>query len=179
MIGSFPISDSPISDFVSGSLYVEFVSEAGFIIGGTVDGYGKEKGYDSTGGLLVGGAFVSRVGAILAGGYPIYGDVLLGDMPYLVRQTESVGGFVFGGEADYVRNYPYTFAGGFVVGGECEYTRVSYYNALGGFVVGGYGDEEGDFSKVILVYFSLKWPECLFVPPSERLDIPNILRSLE
>lgn len=177
MLGLTPIAGAPTGDFHNDLLFIEKASIGGIVLGGTAEVI-RIIQVDGVGGLLFGGSWPKTEGT--AGtGYPIYGDFCYGDMPYIERQQEMEGGFIAGGQANYIREWNRVAEGGFVLGGSADYVRIWNRETVGGMIFGGYGDEQGDFSKLILATFLLKWPEAMFVPPSEKWDIPNILRSLE
>ena len=177
MLGLTPTSGAPISDFHNDLLYTESVSTGGAIAGGTVEVI-RVLQIEGGAGAVAGGSSPESHGET-GTGYPIYGDVGYGDMPYLERQAEMEGGAVVGGVADFLTVRSEVASGGALAGGLADYIRIWNQVATGGALGGGWSDEDGDFSKIIAVEFLLKWPEVLFVPPSERWDIPNLLRSLE
>lgn len=177
MLGSSPISDFSIGDFTSGSLYDVYVTVGGAVAGGACDVV-RVLQVLGVGGATAGGSSPEAHGSG-SSGYPIYGDIGYGDMPYLERQFTMQGGAIVGGTADIQQIRQEVAVGGAIAGGLAPYIRIWCQVATGGALGGGWSDEDGDFSKIITVEFLLNWPEVLFVPPSERWDIPNILRSLE
>jgi len=160
------------------SLFKKVFASSGGIAGGASDVIRIES-MIPVGGAVGGGASSEILGLLGAGGYPMYGDVCYGDMPYLLRQFESVGGAIAGGKADINITRPSMSIGGAIFGGASAYVRIWSWESVGGFIGGGWGDEDGDFSKVVYATFIFRQPEVIFVGPSERWDIPNILRSLE
>ena len=178
MLGLTPTAGAPIADFHNDLLFTEAVGLGGAVVGGTGAVIRIVSVLPNIGGAVAGGSSPDTRGAI-GTGYPIYGDFCYGDMPYLERQQEMEGGMVAGGAADFLRVRVDSSDGGAIVGGVANYIRIWCQVSNGGSLGGGWSDEDGDFSKVISVEFVLKWPEALFVPPSERWDINNVLRSIE
>lgn len=177
MLSLTPIAGAPTSDFHNDLLFTEAVSRGGAVVGGTA-AIIRILQVEGVAGAVAGGSFTKSYGGVGVG-FPIYGDLSYGDMPYLERQGEMEGGAVAGGTSPFLTVRTESAVGGALAGGEAPYVRIWNQESVGGALGGGWGDEDGDFSKIITATFSLRWPEALFVPPSERWDIPNILRSLE
>lgn len=179
MIASSPISDFSIADFTSGSLYLVATSAGGSIAGGSSNGYEKTRVAVPTAGAVGGGAFVWTYGVLTAGGYPMYGDLCYGDMPYLLRQSESVGGAVAGSANDddavYSRLWVKAADGGALVGGLAEYFRLWNKEPEGGALAGGWALLDGDFSKTMRVLFGFKAPRVIFVMSADKSDIEDLV----
>ena len=177
MLSLTPIAGAPTSDFHNDLLFIEKVASGGAVAGGACIAV-RILQVHGVGGATAGGSSPEAHGSG-GSGYPIYGDIGYGDMPYLERQFTMQGGAIVGGTADIQQIRQEVAVGGAIAGGLAPYIRIWCQVATGGALGGGWSDEDGDFSKIITVEFLLNWPEVLFVPPSERWDIPNILRSLE
>jgi hypothetical protein len=91
----------------------------------------------------------------------------------------AVGGAIAGGAADFYHDLVFVSLGGAVLGGEVPRLANAIRVATGGCLFGGESDYEGDMDKVVSVTFLFKAPETLFVPPSERWDIPRLMKELE
>ena len=180
MLGLTPTAGAPIADFHNDLLFKQVTFAAGALLGGTTMPIGFKIHLTSVGGGLIGGATVWRQGYLTPGGYPMYGDLCYGDMPYLIRQTESVGGAIGGGQAGILRTAQRDFEGGALVGGELEYVRVWCRTIEGGFVGGGYFPLDGDFSKMVNVTFYFSTPLTLFSTALDKTDITDFVqRSLD
>jgi hypothetical protein len=128
-------------------------------------------------GFVVGGATVWTFGVLTAGGYPMYGDLCYGDMPYLLRQFEFTGGAIFGGDADYSRRRSDVSAGGLVLAGLADYYRLWNKEGEGGWLLGGWAPVDGDFSKYVKCLFGFKAPRVIFVMAADKSDIEALVRS--
>lgn len=91
----------------------------------------------------------------------------------------GLGGAIAGGVADIYHDLVFVSLGGAVFGGEVPRLASAIRVSSGGFIAGGEFYYEGDFDKVVSCTFLFKAPEVLFVPPSERWDIPRLMKELE